>query len=73
VKEITRSSSAIVKIPYDEAYEEGFEDMQRRVPNLTRLVKLTGARPAGDLTEIIHDVVRSVTESQSSAANASPA
>jgi UDP-glucose 4-epimerase len=73
VKEITRSSSPIVKIPYDEAYEEGFEDMQRRVPNLVRLVKLTGAQPAGDLTAIIQDVVRSVTESQSSAANASPA
>jgi UDP-glucose 4-epimerase len=73
VKEITRSSSPIVKIPYDEAYEEGFEDMQRRVPNLVRLVKLTGAQPAGDLTAIIQDVVRSVTESQSSAASTSPA
>jgi UDP-glucose 4-epimerase len=73
VKEITRSSSPIVKIPYDEAYEEGFEDLQRRVPSLTRLVKLTGAQPAGDLTAIIQDVVRSVTESQGSAASTSPA
>jgi UDP-glucose 4-epimerase len=73
VKEVTRSSSAIVKIPYDEAYEEGFEDMQRRVPSLARLLKLTGLRPAGDLTEIIQDVMRSVTEAQSSAANVGPA
>jgi UDP-glucose 4-epimerase len=73
VKEVTRSSSAIVKIPYDEAYEAGFEDMQRRIPSLERLVRLTGLRPGGDLTEIIQDVVRSLTEPQSRPANASPA
>jgi len=36
VKQRTQSSSPIVHIPYDEAYVEGFEDMQRRVPDTSR-------------------------------------
>ena len=60
VKKITRSPSKIVKIPYDKAYEGGFEDMQRRVPDISKLIKLTGIRPTGDLTQIIQDVMRSI-------------
>jgi UDP-glucose 4-epimerase len=58
IKEVTGSSSDIVMIPYDEAYEEGFEDMQRRIPNLARLIALTGLQPSGDLRQIIRDVAR---------------
>ncbi len=50
------SRSAIVYQPYDVAYEEGFEDMQRRVPDLTRINKFTGWAPQRDLSTIIKDV-----------------
>jgi len=45
VKQIVGSESKIVKIPYDQAYEEGFEDMLRRVPDLTRIHQLIGYKP----------------------------
>ena len=45
VKERTGSSSPIEYIPYDQAYEPGFEDMFRRVPCLDKLEQLTGFRP----------------------------
>lgn len=51
------SNSAIANIPYDEAYAEGFEDMQRRVPDLTRLSRVIGFRPRTSLSVIIRDVV----------------
>jgi UDP-glucose 4-epimerase len=46
-----------VRIPYDEAYEVGFEDMQRRVPDLTRIRSLTGWEPRRSLDDILDDVV----------------
>lgn len=57
VKAITGSSSEIVYIPYDEAYEEGFEDMPRRVPDLTRIHQAIGYRPSLGIDEIVHRVV----------------
>jgi UDP-glucose 4-epimerase len=57
VKQRIRSSSAITFVPYDQAYEPGFEDMPRRVPSLEKLEKLTGFRPATPLAEIIERVV----------------
>jgi UDP-glucose 4-epimerase len=56
VKERTGSSSAIEHIPYDQAYEPGFEDMFRRVPCLDKLEQLTGFRPSAKLPEIIDRV-----------------
>jgi len=56
VKQRTRSSSPIEFIPYDRAYEPGFEDMMRRVPNVEKLQALTGFRPQTPLTEIIDRV-----------------
>jgi UDP-glucose 4-epimerase len=56
VRERTRSSSPIQYIPYDQAYEPGFEDMFRRVPCLDKLEELTGFRPATELPEIIDRV-----------------
>ena len=53
VKEQTVSSSTIEYIPYDQAYEPGFEDMFRRVPCLAKLEHLTGFRPAIKLPEVI--------------------
>jgi UDP-glucose 4-epimerase len=59
VKTITGSTSPIVTIPYDQAYEAGFEDMPRRVPDLTKIERLIGYRPAVGLDEIIRKVVAS--------------
>jgi UDP-glucose 4-epimerase len=56
VKKRTASSSPIHFIPYDEAYEAGFEDMPRRVPCLDKLQQLTGFRPVTPLTEIVDRV-----------------
>ena len=56
VKQRTASSSPIEFIPYDQAYEPGFEDMMRRVPCVDKLDSLTGFRPATPLTEIIDRV-----------------
>ncbi|TAK19205.1 MAG: NAD-dependent epimerase/dehydratase family protein [Acidobacteria bacterium] len=57
VKKVTGSASEIVLIPYDKAYEEGFEDMPRRVPNLAKLTKLIGYAPKVRLDEILKRVV----------------
>lgn len=54
---LTGSSSRIVRIPYDEAYEEGFEDMQRRVPDTTKANKLVGFQPTAQLDEILQMVI----------------
>jgi UDP-glucose 4-epimerase len=51
------SSSRLDFIPYDVAYEEGFEDMQRRVPDTTRARELVGFEPIVDLDEIIRLVI----------------
>ncbi|MGB2665229.1 MAG: NAD-dependent epimerase/dehydratase family protein, partial [Candidatus Acidiferrum sp.] len=56
VKQRTGSSSPIQYIPYDKAYEPGFEDMMRRVPSIDKLHALTGFRPQTTLTEIIDRV-----------------
>jgi UDP-glucose 4-epimerase len=56
VKARTRSSSPIHYIPYDKAYEPGFEDMMRRVPSIDKLHLLTGFRPQTALQEIVDRV-----------------
>jgi UDP-glucose 4-epimerase len=57
VKENTSSSSPITHVPYDQAYEPGFEDMLRRVPSLEKLERLTGFRPRTSLVDIVDGVV----------------
>jgi UDP-glucose 4-epimerase len=57
VKELTRSESEIVFVPYDEAYEEGFEDMPRRIPDTTKVNKLVGFKPEKRLDEILQAVI----------------
>jgi len=57
VIDITKSRSKLVYIPYDKAYEEGFEDMQRRVPDTTKVKNLVGFKPTVDLDGIIKSVV----------------
>jgi UDP-glucose 4-epimerase len=54
--ELTSSASQIKYIPYSEAYGDGFEDMERRVPNIDLINSLTGWMPKRGLDEIIKDV-----------------
>jgi UDP-glucose 4-epimerase len=57
VKAAARSSSPIRLVPYEDAYSEGFEDMLRRVPDVTKLERTIGFRPRTTLDEIIADVL----------------
>jgi len=52
----TESKSEIVYVPYEEAYGDGFEDMERRVPNIDLINQLVGWTPKRDLTTIISDI-----------------
>lgn len=56
VKEVLQSSSPIVHIPYERAYEEGFEDMRKRVPDISKIQSLIGYEPQFALKDIILDV-----------------
>lgn len=56
----TNSKSEIQYIPYKEAYGAGFEDMQRRVPNIGKIEALTGWSPKRDLTQIIKDISEAI-------------
>jgi UDP-glucose 4-epimerase len=69
--EITGSQSEIKFIPYEEAYGEGFEDMQRRVPSIEKAKRLIGYQPTRSLDEIINDVAKQFREElKSESANA---
>ena len=57
VIQITNSTSEIEYIPYDKAYPFGFEDMQRRVPNITKLKSTIDWEPQQDLNQIIKDIM----------------
>lgn len=57
VKELTHSDSEIVFVPYDEAYEEGFEDMPRRVPDTSKINQLVGFKPEIKLDGILETVI----------------
>jgi UDP-glucose 4-epimerase len=52
----TGSSSEIIHVPYNEAYGDGFEDMDRRVPNIELINQLVGWKPQRDLSTIINDI-----------------
>jgi len=57
VRDLTGGRSEIVTVPYDQAYEAGFEDMPRRVPDLTKIAHLVGYAPRVELDEILARVV----------------
>jgi UDP-glucose 4-epimerase len=74
VKARTHSASPITLVPYDRAYEPGFEDMMRRVPSIEKLARLTDFRPATPLGEIVDRVIDYFTRRPRAAraASASP-
>ena len=53
VRQKLNPGAKIEKIPYEKAYEEGFEDMRRRVPDLTKIQKLIGYKPTLGIEEIV--------------------
>jgi UDP-glucose 4-epimerase len=57
VRALTGSTSEIVRIPYEQAYEAGFEDMPRRVPDISKISGLIGYAPTVDLDEILTRVI----------------
>jgi UDP-glucose 4-epimerase len=57
VKKLANSESPINRLSYDEAYEQGFEDMMRRVPDTAKATRLIGFKPDRTLDEIIRDVI----------------
>ena len=57
VREMTGSESEIQLVPYEEAYEKGFEDMPRRYPDTTKLGRALGWSPTRSLDEILSDVI----------------
>jgi len=57
VKKLVGGDSEIIHIPYDEAFEKGFEDMQRRVPDTTKIKNLIGFRPTVNLEESIKKII----------------
>jgi UDP-glucose 4-epimerase len=61
VKTMTGSDSEPTLVPYDQAYEEGFEDMQRRVPDLSKIRDLLGYKPTVSLDEILRRVIDHLT------------
>ena len=54
---LTGSSSPIVSIPYDQAYEAGFEDMRRRVPSIEKISAFIGYQPTLNLDAILEQVI----------------
>jgi UDP-glucose 4-epimerase len=57
IKSLAGSDSEIQLVPYDQAYEEGFEDMSRRVPDIGKIGRLLGWSPTLDLDAILNDVI----------------
>jgi nucleoside-diphosphate-sugar epimerase len=57
VRELSGSNSPIKMVPYDEAYESGFEDMPRRVPDLSKVTTLIGYKPRFTLDDILSQVI----------------
>lgn len=57
IKTLTQSESEIVFVPYDEAYEEGFEDMPRRIPDISKVRNLVGFEPKMSLDGILQTVI----------------
>jgi UDP-glucose 4-epimerase len=65
VKELTNSKSEISFVPYDEAYEEGFEDMPRRIPDISKVNSQVGFQPEKSLDGILESVIEFHSEQMS--------
>ncbi len=57
IKEMTKSSSKVVFIPYEQAYEAGFEDMTRRLPDISKIQKLINYNPSMNLQGMLKQII----------------
>ena len=73
VVDVAQSSSEIRYVSYDEAYEEGFEDMYRRVPDVSKLKQLIDFRPTRGITQIVQSMIDHCRSSRSSSYSPSEA
>lgn len=64
VKTLAQSESELLFVPYEEAYTEGFEDMPRRIPDITKVTKLIGYKPTRDLDGILKEVIAYYSQEQ---------
>jgi UDP-glucose 4-epimerase len=62
VRRLAGSASSIVYVPYDEAYQPGFEDLRRRVPDISKVERVIGYRPQVSLDETLRRVIRYLGE-----------
>lgn len=60
IKKITNSSSEVVFVPYDEAYGKGFEDMQRRAPDISKIRKFIKYEPSVNLDQVLEIIIQSL-------------
>jgi UDP-glucose 4-epimerase len=60
VIKLTRSKSSLNFVPYSDAYSKGYEDMERRVPDITKIRNFTGWEPRNSLSNIISDIEKSL-------------
>ena len=58
IKKLTKSGSPIMHIPYEKAYEKGFEDMRHRAPDITKIKELIGFQPKVDLDEMLMNIIK---------------
>ena len=64
IKQMTGSKSDVIHIPYDQAYEQGFEDMPRRVPDISKIQLLIGYQPTVDLEQILERVIAAFRDTE---------
>ena len=57
IREMTKSKSEIVYVPYEQAYEEGFEDMRRRLPDISKIARIIGYKPSLQLRGILEKII----------------
>lgn len=69
IKERTQSKSRIVFIDYAKAYAEGFEDLERRVPNINKIARFVGFKPQYKLEQILDEVINYYKEQENSSYN----
>lgn len=62
IKSVLNSESKITFLPYDDAYPPGFEDMRRRVPDISKITRYFNWKPENDLDQIISDVAESLVK-----------
>ena len=73
IRDLAGSDSTVIHVPYERAYEKGFEDMRRRVPDISKVANLVGFRPTRGIREIVRDVIDSMRQHGAQVPFVSPA